>query len=84
MVKAVLNMTEKKWSFSPLSGEVKTYDNPEDFDADMIKGDFVALDRFPSKNCNSCYGRGYIGKDISRNFFVPCGCMFDLKQKMMK
>lgn len=80
--KAVLNgMTEKKWSFNPLNGEVKTYDTKEDFDMDMTRGGFVPIDRPPAKNCKTCYGRGYVGKDIIHNYFAPCGCMFDTKKK---
>jgi hypothetical protein len=73
-------MKEKKWSFDPLKGEVKTYDTKEDFDMDMNKG-FVPIDRPPPKNCKSCYGRGYVGRNITLNYYVPCGCMFDTKKK---
>lgn len=80
--KAVLNgTTEKKWSFNPLNGEVKTYDTKEDFDMDMTRGGFVPIDRPPAKNCKTCYGRGYVGKDIVHNYFAPCGCMFEVKKK---
>jgi len=75
------SMAERKWSFDPLKGEVKAYDTPEDFDMDMSKG-FVPINRPPPKNCKSCYGRGYIGRNITLNYYVPCGCQFDTKKKV--
>lgn len=73
------SMTERKWSFDPLKGEVKTYDTKEDFDADTNKG-FVPIDRPPKNNCKFCYGRGYTGRDITLNYYVPCGCLYTKKK----
>jgi len=30
----------------------------------------------PSKGCNKCYGRGYIGKDLATGAPVPCHCLY--------
>ncbi len=29
----------------------------------------------PSTSCHKCYGRGYVGKDIKKNIYMPCKCM---------
>jgi hypothetical protein len=29
----------------------------------------------PSSNCKHCYGRGYAGKDLKSNIYIPCRCM---------
>ncbi len=68
-------MTEKKWSFNPADGSIKTYETTEE------KGKLVPIDRPANKNCKSCYGRGYLGKDIRINYYVPCGCLFREKKK---
>jgi len=75
-------ISEKKWAFDPTSGTIKTYDTKEEFDEDMKKGIFVPVDRPPSKNCKACYGRGYIGRDIRINLYLPCDCMFSGKRKV--
>jgi hypothetical protein len=49
----------------------------------MAKGWLVSVDRPPSKNC-SCYGRGYIGRDIRINLYLPCDCLFSGKKKGKK
>jgi predicted nucleotide-binding protein (sugar kinase/HSP70/actin superfamily) len=77
----VAGISERKWAFDPTSGTIKTYDTKEEFDEDMKKGTFVSIDRPPSKTC-SCYGRGYIGRDIRINLYLPCDCMFDIKKKI--
>lgn len=28
----------------------------------------------PKSNCKHCYGRGYVGRDVNKNTYVPCGC----------
>ena len=38
----------------------------------------------PKPNCKHCYGRGYLGRDVNRNTYVPCYCLSyqeDLCQK---
>ena len=30
----------------------------------------------PKKNCNHCYGRGYVGKNINTQTYAKCGCMW--------
>lgn len=72
--------SEKKWSFNYLTGEIKAYDTSEDFDADMSKGGFVGIVGLP-KNCDSCYGRGYIGRDVHYNYYLPCKCILAKEKK---
>ncbi len=74
---AVLGMTERKWSFDRARGEIKTYEKEEDFNDDLKNNAWlVPMDRLPKKNCKACMGRGYIGKDIRHNAYIPCGCIF--------
>ncbi len=36
--------------------------------------DMVSLKGLPDPNCNSCYGRGHLGKNLTTGKFVPCSC----------
>lgn len=36
---------------------------------------YKALKRMPKASCRKCYGRGYIGKDLKTNQYVPCSCV---------
>jgi len=76
-------ISERKLAFNPRDGTIKIYDTKEEFDADMAKGWLVPIDRPPYKTC-SCYGRGYIGRDIRINLYLPCDCLFGKEKKSGK
>lgn len=45
---------------------------------EMSKGPSVtykALGSYPKASCKKCYGRGFIGRDIEKNQYVPCSCV---------
>ena len=36
---------------------------------------YKELGNMPKASCRKCYGRGYIGKDLKRNQYIPCSCV---------
>ena len=66
--------TNKKLYFSLFSGQI--YEVPEDEVKNLDEAQIPLLER-PKQNCNKCFGRGYIYKDIKSGFYTVCKCMKD-------
>ncbi len=47
-----------------------------EFNLVCASGDWskIPLRYWPEKNCEKCYGRGYVGKSIRYNDYVACSC----------
>ena len=55
-------VTQKQMYFNPISGHVS-----------FIESDIVC--KKPKANCNHCYGRGYSGRNLKTQQYVPCRCI---------
>jgi len=58
--------------FSLLSGDVYTITEDEVENLDTFQ---VPLLKAPKGSCKKCYGRGYIGYDPLRKYYVMCKCI---------
>lgn len=67
-----MNNKQKLIYYSLLSGDV--YEIAEDEIGNL--DDFqVPLIKKPKSNCKRCYGRGYIGRDRVKKYFIMCNCI---------
>lgn len=61
--------SELKLYFSLISGELYY------IEADEVKNqedNQMPLTKKPDPNCNQCYGRFYIGREVNKNYYMPC------------
>jgi hypothetical protein len=84
--KIAIGMSEKKFAFNIRTGEVKSFENKDEYELEFSRTEgWLGVECKPKSNCNTCYGRGYVGhithkvseKDgkIEIVRYVPCGCM---------
>jgi len=50
-------------------------------DINVVQPDLTKADIHAVVNCKACYGRGYIGKNLTTGTIVPCKCL-TLKAKI--
>ena len=55
--------------FSLITGEIITVEEDE---LRHFDHSHVILKEKPKGDCKKCYGRFYIGKEINKNYYIPC------------
>jgi len=61
--------TNLKLYFSLISGELYYIEEDEIKNLDNTQ---IPLIKKPDPKCKKCYGRFYIGKEIIKNYYMPC------------
>jgi len=68
----MLNVSEKCWVFSLITGQVYK------LDVDEVKKLYsyqIPFKKAPKSNCKKCYGRGYEAFDTKNQVYAPCKCV---------
>ena len=60
---------ELKLFFSLITGNLYYVEEDEVKNLDQAQ---LPLKQKPSSSCKKCYGRFYVGRDINRNYYIPC------------
>lgn len=63
------------------TGEIKEFDYIEALQKAVSTGKWVMLSKLPDRNCKICYGRGYIGRDVTTGNYIPCKCVKPKKSR---